>query len=170
MGGLIRFLKFTGIASPPGRMDPKAYMLQQFSASERGQVNSSLQEGVEAVRILISEGFGENINRFNLKQNYNGDETTHQIQEAHSQMDRRGKAKKIWGRIVELVTRFTRDIVEMRLKTFTMAELANEISCTTSWVLMEILKLKDNQSAIAGFFNRSKKGKQKHQLHTQIRT
>eukprot|EP01018_Ginkgo_biloba_P036369 Gb_12986 [translate_table: standard] len=59
-----------GIASPPGRMDPKAYMLQQFSASERGQVNSALQEGVEAVRILISEGFGENINRFNLKQKY----------------------------------------------------------------------------------------------------
>lgn len=59
-----------GIGNPPGSMDPKAYVLQQFSTMEREKMDVSLQEGVDATRILISEGFSQSINHFNKRQKY----------------------------------------------------------------------------------------------------
>ncbi|KAJ0989178.1 hypothetical protein J5N97_007534 [Dioscorea zingiberensis] len=59
-----------GIGNPPGTMDMRAFLLQQFSPTERDQVDSALEQGVDAVRTLVLKGFNTNINRFNLVQKY----------------------------------------------------------------------------------------------------
>ncbi|KAL0287867.1 UNVERIFIED_CONTAM: Chloroplastic group IIB intron splicing facilitator CRS2-B, chloroplastic [Sesamum angustifolium] len=59
-----------GIGNPPGTMDMKAYLLQKFSTLEREQVDAALEQGVEAARTLVLEGFSSRINRFNLGQKY----------------------------------------------------------------------------------------------------
>eukprot|EP00252_Welwitschia_mirabilis_P022540 TRINITY_DN6123_c0_g1_i1.p1 TRINITY_DN6123_c0_g1~~TRINITY_DN6123_c0_g1_i1.p1 ORF type:complete len:247 (+),score=40.25 TRINITY_DN6123_c0_g1_i1:152-892(+) len=59
-----------GIGSPPGTMDPKAFVLQRFADSERVKVDNCLEEGVKAVRMLLLEGFSENIEKFNRIQKY----------------------------------------------------------------------------------------------------
>uniref|UniRef100_A0A162A653 Chloroplastic group IIB intron splicing facilitator CRS2, chloroplastic n=1 Tax=Daucus carota subsp. sativus TaxID=79200 RepID=A0A162A653_DAUCS len=59
-----------GIGNPPGTMDMKAYLLQKFSLIERKQVDAALEQGVDAVRTLILNGFNSKVNRFNLGQKY----------------------------------------------------------------------------------------------------
>ncbi|ONK66386.1 uncharacterized protein A4U43_C06F7300 [Asparagus officinalis] len=59
-----------GIGNPPGSMDMRAYLLQKFSSEERTQVDSALEQGMEAVRTLVLRGFNGSINRFNLTQKY----------------------------------------------------------------------------------------------------
>ncbi|XLU55566.1 hypothetical protein S245_050214, partial [Arachis hypogaea] len=59
-----------GIGNPPGSMDVKAFLLQKFSSLERKQIDSSLDQGVEAVRTLVLNGFNNHVYRFNLGQKY----------------------------------------------------------------------------------------------------
>ncbi|KAL2457564.1 Chloroplastic group IIB intron splicing facilitator CRS2-B [Forsythia ovata] len=59
-----------GIGNPPGTMDMKAFLLQKFSVVEREQVDAALEQGVEAMRTLVLEGFSSRITRFNLGQKY----------------------------------------------------------------------------------------------------
>ncbi|XP_057756867.1 chloroplastic group IIB intron splicing facilitator CRS2-B, chloroplastic-like [Arachis stenosperma] len=59
-----------GIGNPPGSMDVKAFLLQKFSSLERKQIDSSLEQGVEAVRTLVLNGFNNHVYRFNLGQKY----------------------------------------------------------------------------------------------------
>ncbi|WOK93486.1 chloroplastic group IIB intron splicing facilitator CRS2, chloroplastic-like [Canna indica] len=59
-----------GIGNPPGKMDTRAFLLQKFSLEERVQLDSALEQGVEAVRTLILKGFTGSIERFNLVQKY----------------------------------------------------------------------------------------------------
>ncbi|KAL8161160.1 hypothetical protein V2J09_012649 [Rumex salicifolius] len=59
-----------GIGNPPGTMDMKAFLLQRFSPSERKQINAAMEQGVEAVRTLVLNGFSDSITRFNLTQKY----------------------------------------------------------------------------------------------------
>lgn len=59
-----------GIGNPPGSMDMKAFLLQKFSASERKQIDEALEQGVEAVKTLVLNGFNHSISRFNLTQKY----------------------------------------------------------------------------------------------------
>ncbi|XP_010693265.2 chloroplastic group IIB intron splicing facilitator CRS2-B, chloroplastic [Beta vulgaris subsp. vulgaris] len=59
-----------GIGNPPGNMDMKAFLLQKFSSTERGQIDAALEQGVEAVRSLVLSGFSDGITRFNLGQKY----------------------------------------------------------------------------------------------------
>ncbi|XP_054788074.1 chloroplastic group IIB intron splicing facilitator CRS2-B, chloroplastic-like isoform X2 [Prosopis cineraria] len=59
-----------GIGNPPGTMDMKAYLLQKFSSVERKQIDDALDQGVEAVRTLVFNGFNQHVNRFNLRQKY----------------------------------------------------------------------------------------------------
>ncbi|KAJ4707077.1 Peptidyl-tRNA hydrolase [Melia azedarach] len=59
-----------GIGNPPGKMDMKAYLLQKFSPAEREQIDAALEQGVEAVRTLVLNGFDHNITRFNMGQKY----------------------------------------------------------------------------------------------------
>ncbi|KAG8479746.1 hypothetical protein CXB51_029582 [Gossypium anomalum] len=60
-----------GIGSPPGAMDMKAYLLQKFSPGEKNQIDEALEQGVEAVRTVVLNGFKQKITRFNLGQKYN---------------------------------------------------------------------------------------------------
>ncbi|EES02545.2 chloroplastic group IIB intron splicing facilitator CRS2, chloroplastic isoform X2 [Sorghum bicolor] len=59
-----------GIGSPPGKMDPRAFLLQKFSSEERVQIDASLEQGVDAVRTLVLKGFCGSTERFNLVQKY----------------------------------------------------------------------------------------------------
>ncbi|XP_010032643.2 chloroplastic group IIB intron splicing facilitator CRS2-B, chloroplastic isoform X2 [Eucalyptus grandis] len=59
-----------GIGNPPGTMDVKAFLLQKFSSLERQQIDIALEQGVEAVRNLVLNGFDQSIERFNLGQKY----------------------------------------------------------------------------------------------------
>ncbi|XP_020088377.1 chloroplastic group IIB intron splicing facilitator CRS2, chloroplastic [Ananas comosus] len=59
-----------GIGNPPGTMDMRAFLLQKFSSEEREQINSALDQGLEAVRTLVLKGFNASIDRFNLVQKY----------------------------------------------------------------------------------------------------
>uniref|UniRef100_A0A0D3EJA0 Peptidyl-tRNA hydrolase n=1 Tax=Oryza barthii TaxID=65489 RepID=A0A0D3EJA0_9ORYZ len=59
-----------GIGSPPGKMDTRAFLLQKFSSEERLQIDTALEQGVDAVRTLVLKGFSGSIERFNLVQKY----------------------------------------------------------------------------------------------------
>uniref|UniRef100_A0A1J3E754 Chloroplastic group IIB intron splicing facilitator CRS2-A, chloroplastic n=1 Tax=Noccaea caerulescens TaxID=107243 RepID=A0A1J3E754_NOCCA len=59
-----------GIGNPPGNMDMKAFLLQKFSPLERKQIDVGMEQGVEAVRTLVEDGFNDTISRFNLEQKY----------------------------------------------------------------------------------------------------
>ncbi|KAH7533270.1 hypothetical protein FEM48_Zijuj04G0112800 [Ziziphus jujuba var. spinosa] len=59
-----------GIGNPPGTMDMKAFLLQKFSTVERHQIDAALEQGVEAVRTLVLNGFSNSVTRFNLGQKY----------------------------------------------------------------------------------------------------
>lgn len=59
-----------GIGSPPGQMDPKAFLLQKFNATARGQIDVALQEGVGALKELLAKGLTESARCFNPEQKY----------------------------------------------------------------------------------------------------
>ncbi|XWS75486.1 hypothetical protein CRYUN_Cryun01aG0093000 [Craigia yunnanensis] len=59
-----------GIGNPPGAMDMRAYLLQKLSLVEQNQIDAALEQGVEAIRTLVLNGFNQKITRFNLGQKY----------------------------------------------------------------------------------------------------
>lgn len=48
-----------GIGRPPGKMDPVNFVLRPFTNQEQHELNFTFQDGVEAVRILLLEGFNK---------------------------------------------------------------------------------------------------------------
>ena len=48
-----------GIGRPPGRMDPADYVLEDFTAQERGLMESTLERGVECLQALLARGLEE---------------------------------------------------------------------------------------------------------------
>ncbi|KAF7813798.1 peptidyl-tRNA hydrolase, chloroplastic [Senna tora] len=48
-----------GIGRPPGKMDPVSFVLRPFTKQEREELDFTFQKGVEAVRILLLEGFNK---------------------------------------------------------------------------------------------------------------
>ncbi|HET7304450.1 MAG TPA: aminoacyl-tRNA hydrolase [Segeticoccus sp.] len=54
----------TGIGRPPGRMDPAAYVLKDFSAGERTELPFLLGDAVDAVQDLVSLGLEATQQRF----------------------------------------------------------------------------------------------------------
>ncbi|GAB2289748.1 hypothetical protein Dimus_024055 [Dionaea muscipula] len=48
-----------GIGRPPGKMDPVNFVLRPFNKQERDELDFTFQNGVEAVRILLLEGFNK---------------------------------------------------------------------------------------------------------------
>jgi PTH1 family peptidyl-tRNA hydrolase len=54
-----------GIGRPPGRMEPKDYVLQDFTAAERGAMAEVYDRVVAAVETFIREGIREAMNCFN---------------------------------------------------------------------------------------------------------
>lgn len=54
-----------GIDRPPGRMDPAAYVLQDFSADEGLLLEQSLRQAVAAVETWLCEGVEAAMNQYN---------------------------------------------------------------------------------------------------------
>ncbi|KAH9722617.1 peptidyl-tRNA hydrolase [Citrus sinensis] len=52
-------IMFLGIGRPPGKMDSVNFVLRPFSKQERQELDFTFQQGVEAVRILLLEGFNK---------------------------------------------------------------------------------------------------------------
>ncbi|KAJ7955387.1 Peptidyl-tRNA hydrolase [Quillaja saponaria] len=55
-----------GIGSPPGQMDPKAFLLQKFNAAARERIDAALWEGVDGLKLLLCKGLTESARRFSL--------------------------------------------------------------------------------------------------------
>jgi PTH1 family peptidyl-tRNA hydrolase len=54
-----------GIGRPPGRMAPKDYVLQDFSAGEMAALNEAFDKGIEGVQRWISQGIDNAMNYVN---------------------------------------------------------------------------------------------------------
>ncbi|KAL7139424.1 hypothetical protein ABFS83_09G049700 [Erythranthe nasuta] len=48
-----------GIGRPPGKMDPANFVLRPFNKDERQELDFTLQNGLEAVRILVQDNFNK---------------------------------------------------------------------------------------------------------------
>lgn len=59
-----------GIGRPAGQMDPKVFLLQKFNATARERIDVALNEGVDALKQLVSEGLMETARWFNSQQKY----------------------------------------------------------------------------------------------------
>lgn len=53
-----------GIGRPPGRMDPAAFVLRDFSAAERAELPLLLEVAADAVEVLLSDGLAAAQNAF----------------------------------------------------------------------------------------------------------
>jgi PTH1 family peptidyl-tRNA hydrolase len=53
-----------GIGRPPGRMDPAAYVLRDFSAAERKELPFLLDRAADAVEALLAGGLAAAQNAF----------------------------------------------------------------------------------------------------------
>ncbi|MEP7133692.1 MAG: aminoacyl-tRNA hydrolase [Chloroflexota bacterium] len=54
-----------GIGRPPGRMDPAAYVLQNFSKDEMQTLSEVLDHGAEAVFAFVTHGLNKAMNEYN---------------------------------------------------------------------------------------------------------
>ncbi len=54
-----------GIGRPPGRMDPAAYVLQNFSKEELQALSEILERAAQAVLMFVSSGLDAAMNKFN---------------------------------------------------------------------------------------------------------
>jgi PTH1 family peptidyl-tRNA hydrolase len=54
-----------GIGRPPGRMDPAAFVLRLFSASERADLSLQVERTADAVEALVVDGLGYAQNLYN---------------------------------------------------------------------------------------------------------
>ena len=54
-----------GIGRPPGRMDPAAYVLQDFSKDEMKELSSILDRAADAVLTFVTDGLDKAMNKYN---------------------------------------------------------------------------------------------------------
>jgi PTH1 family peptidyl-tRNA hydrolase len=54
-----------GIGRPPGRMDPAAYVLQNFAPADLSLLSEILDHAVDAVLTLVTDGLNTAMNKFN---------------------------------------------------------------------------------------------------------
>jgi PTH1 family peptidyl-tRNA hydrolase len=54
-----------GIGRPPGQMPPEAYVLQDFRDDETAVMDQVYQRAVEAVQVILRDGFEMAMNQFN---------------------------------------------------------------------------------------------------------
>ena len=54
-----------GIGRPPGRQEPSAYVLRDFSSVQRRELGVHVERAADAVGILLNEGLSAAQNRFN---------------------------------------------------------------------------------------------------------
>jgi PTH1 family peptidyl-tRNA hydrolase len=54
-----------GIGRPPGRMDPSAYVLQDFPKADQGFLSEILDYSADAILTFVTEGLDAAMNKFN---------------------------------------------------------------------------------------------------------
>lgn len=54
-----------GIGRPPGRQEPKSYVLKRFGSSERADIDVAVEEAGDAVLAVVADGLEAAQNRFN---------------------------------------------------------------------------------------------------------
>ena len=54
-----------GIGRPPGRMDPADFVLQDFSAAERKELEFLVDRAADAVEALVGDGLESAQNTYN---------------------------------------------------------------------------------------------------------
>jgi PTH1 family peptidyl-tRNA hydrolase len=54
-----------GVGRPPGRMDPATFVLRDFNAAERKDLDLEIDRAADAVEVLINEGLERAQNAFN---------------------------------------------------------------------------------------------------------
>ncbi|HEX3823816.1 MAG TPA: aminoacyl-tRNA hydrolase [Mycobacteriales bacterium] len=54
-----------GVGRPPGRQDPAAFVLRDYSAAERKELGVQLERAADAIETLISDGLAAAQNAFN---------------------------------------------------------------------------------------------------------
>ena len=54
-----------GIGRPPGKMDPAAYVLQDFSKDEMKELSSILDRAADAVLTFVTDGLDKAMNKYN---------------------------------------------------------------------------------------------------------
>jgi PTH1 family peptidyl-tRNA hydrolase len=54
-----------GIGRPPGRMEAAAYVLQDFSPAEEPELSATLERGVQAALVYITQGLEAAMNQYN---------------------------------------------------------------------------------------------------------
>jgi len=54
-----------GIGRPPGRMDPAAYVLQEFHQQDKEILDQVIEQAVKAARVFIQDGLDAAMNQFN---------------------------------------------------------------------------------------------------------
>jgi peptidyl-tRNA hydrolase, PTH1 family len=57
-----------GIGRPPGRMDPAAYVLRDFSSAEREELPFLVDRAADAVEALLRDGLAAAQNEFHTEQ------------------------------------------------------------------------------------------------------
>ena len=68
LGGQQAFARLRiGIGRPPGRMDPAAYVLQDFSVDERRELEDVLDQAVRAIEVWLREGVEPAMNQCNRR-------------------------------------------------------------------------------------------------------
>jgi PTH1 family peptidyl-tRNA hydrolase len=55
-----------GIGHPPGQMDAKDYVLEDFLSAEKMEVEAAIQRAVEAAGVFITAGLDKAMNQFNV--------------------------------------------------------------------------------------------------------
>jgi peptidyl-tRNA hydrolase, PTH1 family len=67
--GADAFLRLkVGIGRPPKGMDPAEYVLSAFEEDERGEMDAAFSQAAEALVVILREGVGAAMNRFQKKQ------------------------------------------------------------------------------------------------------
>lgn len=61
-----------GIGRPPGRMDPAAYVLRDFSAAERKELPFVVDQAADAVEMLLRDGLAATQNHFHAASHPDG--------------------------------------------------------------------------------------------------
>ncbi|CAL4948002.1 unnamed protein product [Urochloa decumbens] len=57
-----------GIGRPPGKMDPANFVLRPFTKKEQEELDFTFHRGLEAVRIMVLEGFNKSATYVNTAQ------------------------------------------------------------------------------------------------------
>ncbi len=65
LGGINFARMRVGIGRPPGRMDPAAFVLQDFRSEEAAELSGILDRAVQAIDLFVTEGITPAMNQFN---------------------------------------------------------------------------------------------------------